>query len=105
MEVEILANSSPKRTTSNAGRGTVKKLVIKNFKEKPKLPDNFEEVTWEKLKTAINAIHNKQPIEGGLEELYKGNYFLFLFLIKKKMKMKSITQYPNIIVLNLNCSL
>ncbi|KAH7426369.1 hypothetical protein KP509_11G098900 [Ceratopteris richardii] len=48
-----------------------KRLVIKPFKEKPKLPLNFEEVTWAKIKEAITAIHLKQPVSCSLEELYR----------------------------------
>ncbi|RIB21246.1 Cullin family-domain-containing protein [Gigaspora rosea] len=49
----------------------IKKLVIRTLKDKPKLPDNFEEVTWAKLQGAIRAIHNYQPVNDSLEELYK----------------------------------
>jgi hypothetical protein len=38
---------------------------------KPTLPENFEEETWQKLRAAIHAIHNKQPVATSLEELYK----------------------------------
>ena len=48
-----------------------KKLVIKNFKEKPKLPDNYQEVTWKKLEEAVAAIHNSTAIQYSLEELYQ----------------------------------
>lgn len=57
-----LASSKPTQT---------KKLVIKNFKAKPKLPDNFKDATWDKLKEAICAIQNKTSISSSLEELYK----------------------------------
>ncbi|WAR28751.1 CUL4A-like protein [Mya arenaria] len=33
--------------------GTTKKLVIKNFKEKPKLPENYQQEAWGKLREAI----------------------------------------------------
>ncbi|KAG9293661.1 hypothetical protein G9A89_018998 [Geosiphon pyriformis] len=49
----------------------VKKLVIKALKDKPKLPENYEALTWGKLQTAVRAIHNKQAVEDSLEELYK----------------------------------
>lgn len=62
------ANLSRKKATPPQ---PVKKLVIKPFKEKPKIPPNFEEVTWEKLKEAVNAIHMKQPVSCSLEELYQ----------------------------------
>eukprot|EP00026_Physarum_polycephalum_P002994 Phypoly_transcript_03003.p1 GENE.Phypoly_transcript_03003~~Phypoly_transcript_03003.p1 ORF type:complete len:794 (-),score=172.71 Phypoly_transcript_03003:221-2440(-) len=49
----------------------VKKLVIKNLKEAPKLPANFEEETWGHLKKAIHAIHKKERTPHSLEELYR----------------------------------
>ena len=54
-----------------SGNRPVKKIVIKNLKEKPKLPENYEEETWAKLRGAITAIQHKQPIEQSLEELYR----------------------------------
>ncbi|KAI4365207.1 hypothetical protein MLD38_021214 [Melastoma candidum] len=48
-----------------------KKLVIKLVKAKPTVPDNFEEDTWQKLKSAINAIFLKQPVAYALENLYQ----------------------------------
>eukprot|EP00850_Spirogloea_muscicola_P022668 SM000306S11741 [mRNA] locus=s306:78886:84466:+ [translate_table: standard] len=48
-----------------------RKLVIKPFKAKPKLPDNFEEATWRKIQTAVRAIQAKQPVAASLEELYR----------------------------------
>eukprot|EP00058_Branchiostoma_floridae_P007859 XP_002593347.1 hypothetical protein BRAFLDRAFT_277112 [Branchiostoma floridae] len=57
-----LANSKP---------GTAKKLVIKNFKGKPKLHDNYKEETWMKLRGAVDAIHKSTSIKYSLEELYQ----------------------------------
>jgi len=48
----------------------VKQLVIKNLKVKP-LPDNFEELSWAKLRAAVSAIHAKQPVSDSLETLYR----------------------------------
>ncbi|XP_065681125.1 cullin-4A isoform X1 [Hydra vulgaris] len=48
-----------------------KKLVIKNFKVIPSLPDNYKDVTFEKLKDAVSAIHLEHSISYSLEELYK----------------------------------
>eukprot|EP00250_Pteridium_aquilinum_P020558 c24859_g8_i1 orf=824-2758(-) len=48
-----------------------KRLVIKPFKDKPKLPTDFEELTWAKIRDAITAIHLKQPVSCSLEELYR----------------------------------
>ncbi|CAK9237113.1 unnamed protein product [Sphagnum troendelagicum] len=64
-------------TTTNLSRkkatppNPTKKLVIKPFKEKPKLPNNFEDITWAKIKEAVTAIHQKQPVSCSLEELYQ----------------------------------
>lgn len=69
--------SAAKMTTQNGLRKSgiakqpLKKLIIKNFKVKPTLPENFEEETWQKLRAAIHAIHGKQPVATSLEELYK----------------------------------
>ncbi|KAL4631599.1 cullin-4B [Arapaima gigas] len=51
--------------------GTTKKLVIKNFREKPKLPDNYTDETWQKLKEAVEATQNSTSIKYNLEELYQ----------------------------------
>ncbi|XP_049729460.1 cullin-4B-like [Elephas maximus indicus] len=53
------------------GIGSAKKLVIKNFKDKPLLLKNYSEETWQKLKEAIRAIQNNTSIKYSLEELYQ----------------------------------
>ncbi|XP_061895771.1 cullin-4B [Entelurus aequoreus] len=58
-------------TFSNSKPGAAKKLVIKNFKEKPKLPENYTQETWQKLKEAVEAIQNSTSIKYNLEELYQ----------------------------------
>uniref|UniRef100_A0A8C2LSN9 Cullin N-terminal domain-containing protein n=1 Tax=Cricetulus griseus TaxID=10029 RepID=A0A8C2LSN9_CRIGR len=60
--VSSFANSKP---------GSAKKLVIKNFKDKPKLPENYTDKTWKKLKEAVEAIQNSTSIKYNLEELYQ----------------------------------
>ncbi|KAJ8941903.1 hypothetical protein NQ318_001758 [Aromia moschata] len=50
---------------------TAKKLVIKNFKSEPRLPDDYREQTWEKLKSAVLAIQQSKPNQYSLEELYQ----------------------------------
>ena len=45
--------------------------VIKPFKEKPKLPANFEEESWAKLQLAIEALARKESVAVGYEELYQ----------------------------------
>ncbi|CAG8461144.1 8588_t:CDS:10 [Scutellospora calospora] len=61
----------PVGDSSNETKVPIKKLVIRPLKVKPKLPDNFEEITWTKLQAAIRAIHNYQPVNDSFEELYK----------------------------------
>ncbi|KAM8908993.1 cullin-4B isoform 2-T2 [Spinachia spinachia] len=56
---------------SSSKPGAAKKLVIKNFKEKPKLPENYTQETWQKLKEAVEAIQNSTSIQYNLEELYQ----------------------------------
>ncbi|XP_046414629.1 cullin-4A isoform X2 [Neodiprion virginianus] len=56
---------------TNAKPGSAKKLIIKNFKNKPKLPDNYQERTWEKLREAVVAIQTSKSIRYSLEELYQ----------------------------------
>ncbi|XP_076337689.1 cullin 4 [Tachypleus tridentatus] len=50
--------------------GSAKKLVIKNF-EKPKLPENYQQETWGKLKEAVIAIQTSRSIHTSQEELYQ----------------------------------
>ncbi|XP_005176013.1 cullin-4A [Musca domestica] len=51
--------------------GDVKKIVIKNFKVKPTLPENYSEKTCQKLEEAVVAIQLSRPIKYSLEELYQ----------------------------------
>ncbi|XP_017839867.1 cullin-4A [Drosophila busckii] len=55
----------------NTKPGDVKKIVIKNFKAKPTLPDNYSEDTYVKLEEAVIAIQQSKPIKYSLEELYQ----------------------------------
>lgn len=41
------------------------------FTEKPKLPENYTQETWQKLKEAVEAIQNSTSIKYNLEELYQ----------------------------------
>ncbi|KAA0709411.1 Cullin-4B [Triplophysa tibetana] len=66
-----LTKSAGSSTFSNSKPGAAKKLVIKNFKEKPKLPENYTNETWQKLKEAVEAIQNSTSIKYNLEELYQ----------------------------------
>ncbi|KAI2668844.1 Cullin-4A [Labeo rohita] len=57
--------------TKSAKAGASKKLVIKNFKDRPKLTDSYTEDTWMKLRDAVSAIQNSTSIKYNLEELYQ----------------------------------
>ncbi|KAG7279293.1 hypothetical protein CRUP_025111 [Coryphaenoides rupestris] len=56
---------------ANSKSGASKKLVIKNFRDKPKLSENYTEDTWLKLRDAVGAIQNSTSIKYNLEELYQ----------------------------------
>lgn len=66
-----LTKGAGSATFSSSKPGAAKKLVIKNFKEKPKLPENYTQETWQKLKEAVEAIQNSTSIKYNLEELYQ----------------------------------
>lgn len=51
--------------------------VMSVIADKPKLPDNYREKTWDQLKDAIDAIHNSRAITSSLEELYQVILCLF----------------------------
>uniref|UniRef100_A0A8C0L0G1 Cullin-4A n=1 Tax=Canis lupus dingo TaxID=286419 RepID=A0A8C0L0G1_CANLU len=53
------------------GAGGSKKLVIKNFRDRPRLPDNYTQDTWQKLHEAVRAIQSSTSIRYNLEELYQ----------------------------------
>uniref|UniRef100_A0A8B9XXB9 Cullin 4A n=1 Tax=Bos mutus grunniens TaxID=30521 RepID=A0A8B9XXB9_BOSMU len=68
-------------TAKPGGAGGSKKLVIKNFRDRPKLPDNYTQDTWQKLHEAVRAIQSSTSIRYNLEELYQimiRSIFLFL---------------------------
>jgi len=48
-----------------------KKLVIKNLKQTPRLPEDFQERSWDKLRKAVVAIQTATSIDTSLEELYQ----------------------------------
>ncbi|KAH0512276.1 Cullin-4B [Microtus ochrogaster] len=77
--VSSFANSKP---------GSAKKLVIKNFKDKPKLPENYPEETWQKLKEAVEAIQNSTSIKYNLEELYQAVENLCSYKISANLYMQ-----------------
>ncbi|XP_069068159.1 cullin-4B isoform X1 [Pleurodeles waltl] len=66
-----LTKSATVSSFASSKPGSAKKLVIKNFKDKPKLPENYTDETWQKLKEAVEAIQNSTSIKYNLEELYQ----------------------------------
>uniref|UniRef100_A0A3B3C8M5 Cullin 4B n=1 Tax=Oryzias melastigma TaxID=30732 RepID=A0A3B3C8M5_ORYME len=66
-----LTKTAGSGTFSSSKPGAAKKLVIKNFREKPKLPENYTQETWQKLREAVEAIQNSTSIKYNLEELYQ----------------------------------
>lgn len=50
---------------------STKKIVIKNLKSEPKLPEDYQNQTWEKLKSAVLAIQESKPNQYSHEELYQ----------------------------------
>uniref|UniRef100_A2A432-2 Isoform 2 of Cullin-4B n=1 Tax=Mus musculus TaxID=10090 RepID=A2A432-2 len=67
----LAKSSTAVSSFANSKPGSAKKLVIKNFKDKPKLPENYTDETWQKLKEAVEAIQNSTSIKYNLEELYQ----------------------------------
>ncbi|KAM9816884.1 cullin-4B-like [Neosynchiropus ocellatus] len=66
------SNGMARTSTVISGKaGASKKLVIKNFKDRPKLAENYTEDTWLKLRDAVGAIQNSTSIKYNLEELYQ----------------------------------
>ena len=48
-----------------------KKIVIKNLRAAPQLPEDFQERSWDKLRKAVVAIQTATSIDTSLEELYQ----------------------------------
>ena len=48
-----------------------KKMVIKSYKVKPKLPENYLDETWKQLAQAVSAVHRAETMPVGFESLYK----------------------------------
>ncbi|NXF43357.1 CUL4A protein, partial [Oceanites oceanicus] len=46
-------------------------LPVSSFTERPKLPDNYTQDTWQKLHEAVGAIQSSVSIKYNLEELYQ----------------------------------
>nr|CAG4643744.1 EOG090X01NX [Lepidurus arcticus] len=63
--------SSNTVSINKPGSGAVKKIVIKNFKDKPKLPEKYGEEALSKLADAVIAIQQARAVQASLEELYQ----------------------------------
>lgn len=46
-------------------------LILSGFTDRPKLPDNYTQDTWQKLHEAVEAIQSSTSIRYNLEELYQ----------------------------------
>ncbi|XP_067136067.1 LOW QUALITY PROTEIN: cullin-4B [Centruroides vittatus] len=55
---------------TNSKPGSAKKLVIRNF-DKPTLPEDYQQQTWQKLREAVIAIQTSRSISTSQEELYQ----------------------------------
>ncbi|NWI73316.1 CUL4A protein, partial [Dryoscopus gambensis] len=55
------------------------KLPVCCFTERPKLPDNYTQDTWQKLNEAVGAIQSSISIKYNLEELYQVSPKMFWF--------------------------
>ena len=55
----------------NGSTKTVKKMIIKPFASPPKLPENFEDDTWAKLRAATLKVQANEPVSYSQEELYR----------------------------------
>ena len=49
----------------------MKKLIIKPFKSKPQLPEDFEAKTWAKLQMAVRSVYQKSAATESKEDLYR----------------------------------
>nr|CAG4644588.1 EOG090X01NX [Leptodora kindtii] len=102
MEETKRANFSALVNTNGVGKsslikpiaGSVKKVVIKNLKEIPRLPDNYQEEAWRNLKEAVVAIQNSKSIQSTLETLYQAvqNLCSHNFAPQVYANLKSLTE-------------
>ena len=58
-------------SSSSSSSSIPKKMVIKPFKTQPKLPENYEDMTWGKLALAVRAVNSKVGVSISKEELYR----------------------------------
>ncbi|CAG9759330.1 unnamed protein product [Ceutorhynchus assimilis] len=78
-----------------------KKLVIKNLKSTPELPEDYMNQTWKKLKGAVVAIQQSKANQYSLEELYQAvenmcNHKMASLLYKKLQSLIEVHVSRNI---------
>jgi hypothetical protein len=60
---------------ASSAKPGAKKLVIKQYAEKPKLPESFDADTWARLSGAVAALLQQSPANHSFEELYAASFF------------------------------
>lgn len=58
---------------------------MSSFTERPKLPDNYTQDTWQKLHEAVGAIQSSISIKYNLEELYQVRHVGFFHFNRGKL--------------------
>jgi len=106
METDIpVAAPQPLAFKKVSGVPPPKRLIVRDFKGifsfhsqqclffavKPKLPEDFEDITWEKLRAAILAVEHKAPVNCSLEELYKVR-------VRHRLPLKSLQAVENLCI-------
>jgi hypothetical protein len=74
--IEVVAGEEPIRFMMNKGMkndsgGPKKKMVIKPFSSKPKVPEDFEMSSWKLLENAVEAVCTNTAIDTSKEVLYR----------------------------------
>jgi hypothetical protein len=73
-----------------AGNQQKKKIIIQPFKSQPKIPPNFEIISWNKLQEAINGVFHSRPIEMSKEELYRVSFPFPLILLLSSFSPRGV---------------
>jgi len=63
----------------------MKKLTIKPFKKKPKLPEDFEQRTWAMLQNSVTCVYTKKATSESKEELYRAVEDMCMHNLGKKL--------------------
>lgn len=89
-----ISTSVNKLPASGGGGSVVKKIVIKAWKEVPKLPENYQDEAWKKLEEAVVAIQQSKSIGSALEDLYQAveNLCTHQFAPLVYAKLKSLVE-------------